>query len=171
VSATVGVDPTVRAGATPTGRARLYAPFPVSPGSSVSHYDTVAFKNLLMEPAINPDLTHRVKAPDDLTLELLRDVGWFADADLDGVADDADCSVHSNFAPTIVIDGENTGVANILFSTGCTTADLIAQIQANATNHGQFVSDVAHLTNDLKAAGLLSGADKSAIQTAAAHAK
>ena len=35
-----------------------------------------------MEPAINPDLTHSVKAPEDLTLELLRDVGWFADADL-----------------------------------------------------------------------------------------
>jgi len=169
VSATVGVDPTVRAGATPTDRARLYAPFPVAPGSSVSHYDTAAFKNLLMEPAINPDLTHRLKAPDDLTLELLRDVGWFADADLDGVADEADCSVHSNFAPTIVIDGENTGVANILFSNGCTTADLIAQIQGGASNHGQFVSDVSHLTNVLKDAGVLSNNDRSAIQTAAAH--
>ena len=170
VSATVGVDPTVRAGATPAGSARLYAPFPVAPGSSVSHYDTVAFKNLLMEPAINPDLTHRLKAPDDLTLELLRDVGWFADADLDGVADEVDCSVHSNFAPTIVIGGEDTGVANILFSNGCTTSDLIAQILGGSSNHGQFVSDVSHLTNDLKDAGLLSNADKSAIQTAAAHA-
>jgi len=170
VSATVGVDPTVRAGATPTGRARLYAPFPVAPGSSVSHYDTVAFKNLLMEPAINPDLTHQLKAPNDLTLELLRDLGWFADADLDGIADDVDCSVHSNFAPTIVIDGENTGVANILFSNGCTTADLIAQILGSADNHGQFVSGVSHLTNDLRDAGVLSNSDKSAIQTAAAHA-
>jgi PA domain-containing protein len=171
VSASIDVDPTVRAGATPAGRARLYAPFPVSPGSSVSHYDTVAFKNLLMEPAINADLTHDLKAPNDLTLELLRDVGWFADADLDGVADEADCSVHSNFAPTIVIDGENTGVANILFSNGCTTADLIAQIQGSATNHGEFVSGVAHLTNDLRDAGVLTNDDKSAIQTAAAHAK
>jgi len=169
VSATVSVEPAVRAGATPTDHARLYAPFPVAPGSSVSHYDTVAFKNLLMKPAINPDLTHRLKAPDDLTLELLRDLGWFADADLDGVADEADCSVHSNFAPTVVIDGENTGVANILFSNGCTTADLIAQLQGAASNHGQFVSDVSHLTNVLKDAGLLSNNDKSAIQTAAAH--
>jgi hypothetical protein len=169
-SVTIGVDPLVRAGATPADRARLYAPFPVAPGSSVSHYDTVAFKNLLMEPAINPDLTHQLKAPNDLTLELLRDVGWFADADLDGVADEADCSMHSNFAPTIVIDGENTGVANVLFSNGCTTSDLIAQIQGSASNHGEFVSGVSHLTNDLKDAGLLSGADKGAIQTAAAHA-
>jgi len=171
VSASIGVDPTVRAGATATGRARLYAPFPVAPGSSVSHYDTVAFKNLLMEPAINADLTHKVKAPDDLTLELLRDVGWFADADLDGVPDETDCSVHSNFAPTIVIGGEDTGVANMLFSSGCTTSDLIAQIQDGAKNHGQFVSGVSHLTNDLKAAGKITGAEKGAIESAAAHAK
>ena len=29
-----------------------------------------------MEPAINADLTHNVKAPFDLTFELLRDIGW-----------------------------------------------------------------------------------------------
>ena len=33
-----------------------------------------------MEPAINPDLTHSVKAPEDLTLELLRD--WLSDNSL-----------------------------------------------------------------------------------------
>ena len=171
VSANLGVDPAVRAGADSSGRARLYAPSLVAPGSSVSHFDTVAFKNLLMEPAINADLTHKLKAPDDLTLELLRDVGWFADIDLDGVADEIDCSAHSNFAPTIVIDGENTGVANRLFSNGCTTSDLIAQLQEGAENHGRFVSGVAHLTNDLKSAGLITGAEKGAIQSAAAHAK
>jgi hypothetical protein len=70
-----------------------------------------------------------------------------------------------------VIGGENTGVTNMLFSTGCTTSDLIAQIQAGAKNHGQFVSGVAHLTNDLAGAGLITGAQKGAIQSAAAHAK
>lgn len=108
VNANIGVDLTVRAGADPQGRARLHAPFPASSGSSVSHFDTVAFKNLLMEPAIDPDLTHQLTAPDDLTLELLRDVGWFADADLDRIADEKDCRVQSNFSPTIVIGGENT---------------------------------------------------------------
>src|SRR3954469_21821301 len=97
-SAILDVDPAVRAGADASGRARLYAPSLVAPGSSVSHFDTVASRNLLMEPAISPDLTHKVTAPDDLTLELLRDVGWFADKDLDGVADAVDCSVNSNFA-------------------------------------------------------------------------
>jgi PA domain-containing protein len=169
VNASIGVDPTVRAGADAQGRARLYAPFPVAPGSSVSHYDTVAFKNLLMEPNINPDLTHKVKAPDDLTLELLRDVGWFPDADLDGIADASDCRVQSDFSPTIVIGGEDTHVANRLFSNGCTTSDLIANIQDDAKNHGDFVSGVAQLTKALNGAGLISGAEKGAIQSAAAH--
>jgi PA domain-containing protein len=171
VSAAVGVDPHIRAGADASGRARLYAPFPVSGGSSVSHYDTVAFKNLLMEPAINADLTHNLKAPDDLTLELLRDIGWFPDADLDGVADAADCRVKSDFRPTIIIGNENTGVPNVLFSNGCTTSDLIANLHDEAKNHGQFVSGVAHLTNDLKDQGLITGAQKGAIQSAAAHTK
>ena len=171
VSGSLTTDPNVRAGADPSGRARLYAPSLVAPGSSVSHYDTIASRNLLMEPAINADLTHKLKAPDDLTLELLRDIGWFADKDLDGVADGGDCEASSNLSPTIVIGGENTGVANMLFSTGCTTSDLIAHIAAGAKNHGQFVSGVSHLTNDLKEQGLISGAEKGAIQSAAAHAK
>jgi hypothetical protein len=87
VTAALRVDPNVRAGADPEGRARLYAPNPLVGGSSVSHYDSVASRNLLMEPAINPDLTHEVSAPDDLTLELFRDIGWFPDANLDGIAD------------------------------------------------------------------------------------
>ena len=65
----------------------------------------------------------------------------------------------------------NTGVVNMLFSTGCTTSDLIQQIQDHARNHGEFVSGVAHLTDDLKNAGLLAGAEKGAIQSAAAHTK
>jgi hypothetical protein len=88
VTAALVVDPNVRAGADPEGRARLYAPNPLVGGSSVSHYDSVASRNLLMEPAINPDLTHEVSAPDDLTHELFLDIGWFPDADLDGIADE-----------------------------------------------------------------------------------
>jgi hypothetical protein len=88
VNAALLVDPNVRAGADPEGRARLYAPNPLVGGSSVSHYDSVASRNLLMEPAINPDLTHEVSAPEDLTLELFRDIGWFPDADVDGIPDD-----------------------------------------------------------------------------------
>lgn len=169
VTANIGVDLTVRAGADQMNRARLYAPFPVVGGSSISHYDTVASRNLLMEPAINGDLTHKVKAPDDLTFELLRDVGWtFPDADNDGVVDDEDCNPESDTRPTINIAGINTGVPNQQFPNGCFMADLIAQLAANATNHGDFVSGVAHLTDQWAASGLISGKQKGVIQSAAA---
>ncbi|HKZ79804.1 MAG TPA: PA domain-containing protein [Pyrinomonadaceae bacterium] len=76
VNATLGIDPTSPSGTDSTGRALLYTPNPVEAGSSVSHWDTSAFPNQLMEPNINDDLTHSVSPPQDLTLSLLRDIGW-----------------------------------------------------------------------------------------------
>jgi hypothetical protein len=139
-------------------------------GSSGSHYDTIAFRNLLMEPAISPDLTHNLTAPDDLTLELLRDVGWFPDNDLDGVATADDCDDSSDFGPTVVIGGCDSGVTNFMFADGCTLSDKIQALGAGASNHGQFVSSVSHLANALKDAGYITGAQKSAIQSCAAGA-
>jgi hypothetical protein len=170
VSASLGVDLSLRAGADAANRARVYAPFPVAGGSSISHFDTVASRNLLMEPAINGDLTHKVKAPDDLTFELLRDIGWtFPDADGDDVADDEDCNPNSDVRPTIIIGGIDTGVPNTVFENGCSMADLIAQLAASAGNHGQFVSAVANLTNQWVEQGLITGQQKGAIQSAAAR--
>ncbi|MEQ1765323.1 MAG: PA domain-containing protein, partial [Pyrinomonadaceae bacterium] len=101
VNASLAIDLSVRAGADALGRARVYAPFPVVSGSSISHFDTFASRNVLMEPSINPDLTHKLKAPDDLTSEFLYDIGWtFPDADADGVVDDEDCNPNSDRLPT-----------------------------------------------------------------------
>lgn len=124
-----------------------------------------------MEPAVNSDLTHKVKAPDDLTFELLRDVGWtFPDADNDGVSDDEDCNPESDTNPTVIIGGIDTGVSNTLFPNGCTMADILAQLAADHTyNHGDYVSAVAALTNQWVADGLITGRDKGAIQSAAAQ--
>ena len=171
LNATLLLDMTVRAGADPAGgRALLYTPNPVASGSTISHWDTSAFPNQLMEPNINRDLTHNVSPPSDLTLPLMRDIGWFPDADLDGVADDIDCEANSNFAPTVVIDGCDSGVPNTFFSSGCTISDLIGHAAANAKNHGDFVSAVAHLLNDLRKSGVITGAQKGAIQSCAAGA-
>jgi hypothetical protein len=63
-------------GADAQKRITMYTPNPYQPGSSVSHYNTTASRNQLMEPAINADLTHSVTAPIDLTFELLKDIGW-----------------------------------------------------------------------------------------------
>jgi len=83
------VDPAVRLGADDADRALLFAPGVVAPGSSVSHWDTIATPNQLMEPAVNGDLTHQVDGV-DLTTALMHDIGWFPDADLDGVENDLD---------------------------------------------------------------------------------
>ena len=53
---------------------RLYAPATVALGSSISHFDTVASPNLLMEPFINADL--RSTRNLDLTPALMQDIGW-----------------------------------------------------------------------------------------------
>jgi hypothetical protein len=73
VSARMRVDPNVPLGADPIGRLRLYAPDPVDPGSSLSHWDTLASPDLLMEPFISgsaPIGEH------DLAVDQLRDIGW-----------------------------------------------------------------------------------------------
>lgn len=171
VNVTLSLDLSIRAGADLFNRMRVNAPSPVALGSSISHYDPISRPNLLMEPAINPDLTHRVKAPFDLTFELLNDEGWtFPDADNDGVPDDEDCNPNSNLSPTVVIGGNNSGVPNTLFSNGCTISDIIAQIAASSGNHGAFVSGVASYTNSLVSSGVITGKQKGAIQSAAAKA-
>jgi hypothetical protein len=76
MSANLGINLGVRLGADAFNRALLYTPNPFQSGSSVSHWDTIAFPNQLMEPAINGDLTHEVTPPNDLTFPLLKDIGW-----------------------------------------------------------------------------------------------
>jgi hypothetical protein len=79
LNGTVGkfeLSKTQLAGADAQRRITMYTPNPYESGSSVSHYNTAASRNQLMEPAINADLTHTVTAPTDLSFELLKDIGW-----------------------------------------------------------------------------------------------
>jgi hypothetical protein len=75
VAVRLRTNPRQRAGTGAGARMLLYAPDPDEPGSSVSHWDTSAVPNLLMEPNLSGDLPHTV----DLTLPLLRDIGWSSD--------------------------------------------------------------------------------------------
>ena len=59
-------------GAHPDGQVLLYAPSPIEPGSSLSHFDVTATPDLLMEPNINDGLHNDV----DLTREAFEDMGW-----------------------------------------------------------------------------------------------
>ena len=87
VRARLALDPGQLVGADQRRQAMLNATDPVQPGSSISHWDPLTFPNQLMEPFINDDLTLEVTPPQDLTSELLRDIGWFTDRNLDGRPD------------------------------------------------------------------------------------
>jgi hypothetical protein len=72
LNVTLMLDPGLLAGADAAGRVMMYTPNPYQSGSSVSHFDVSATPNLLMEPAINADLTSSV----DLTRYAFEDIGW-----------------------------------------------------------------------------------------------
>lgn len=91
-----------------------------------------------------------------------------SDSDGDGVPDADDLYPNSDVRPTVIIDGNDSGVENSVDVFGCTVNDLIQIIAESSSNHGAFVRGVAKLTNDLKKDGLISGKEKGKIQSAAA---
>jgi predicted outer membrane repeat protein len=93
-----------------------------------------------------------------------------SDTDGDGIPDDEDACPFSNLSDTVVIDGCDSNVDNLLFDDGCTISDLISQCAEDADNHGEFVSSVSHTTNYLKKIGKISGNEKGKIQNCAANA-
>jgi hypothetical protein len=70
----------------------------------------------------------------------------------------------------VVIDGCNTGVVDQVLADGTTISGRIAECAAAASNHGEFVSCVSRLTNELKKAGYLTGKEKGKIVSCAAKA-
>jgi hypothetical protein len=72
-TASLGLDAAQYAGADASGRLLMYAPNGFQGGSSVSHWDTTASPNLLMEPSVSSDLGSTV----DATLAAFQDIGWF----------------------------------------------------------------------------------------------
>ena len=94
-----------------------------------------------------------------------------SDSDGDGCLDPDDPHPNSNPDATVIIDGCDSGVPNLFVSEdGCSNmSDLIADCAAGASNHGEFVSCVAALTNAWKNAGLITGQQKGAIQSCAAQ--
>jgi hypothetical protein len=131
VTVTIGVNAARRAGTDLADRPQLYASTPIAPGSTLNHWDPIAFKNLLMEPAINPDLTHSLIAPFDTTLAEMHDMGWFTDADLDGTED-----------ATVIVNSCDTRVENDFIGNGALLADQarvwFAQCEATTSSARAF---------------------------------
>ena len=96
--------------------------------------------------------------------------GEAEDTDGDGIADHEDDCPNSDRSPLVVLDGCNSGVTNTMFPSGCTIADLMAECAEGARNHGQFVSCVSPVTNDLKKAGTITGQQQGTIESCAAKA-
>ncbi|MCB1056063.1 MAG: peptidase [Acidobacteria bacterium] len=169
VNATMKLDASLLAGGDDNGRVRLYAPAVVALGSSISHFDTVATPNLLMEPFINADLAAATST--DLTPYLLEDEGWMLlDSDGDGFPNIEDACVDSDLSPTVVIDGCNSHAANVLVDQGCSVSDLVGACGDSASNHGQFVACTAQLTFSLWRDHTISLRDKVRILICAAFA-
>lgn len=72
VNVTLGFNMAQLSGADASNRVKLYAPNPLQSGSSTSHWDVSTYPNLLMEPAINGNLSNTV----DLTYHHFVDMGW-----------------------------------------------------------------------------------------------
>ena len=84
-------------GVSSSGRLQMYAPNPLEPGSSVSHWDTELTPDELMEPFAVPG------AEDIVTTRLLQDIGWNilgCEAD-----DDTLCLNNDRFRAEVVFTG------------------------------------------------------------------
>ena len=87
----------------------------------MAHWDPMFSPNQLMEPDIAVDLSFAVEPPYDLTLSVMRDLGWFSD--FDGVPDGIDLCPGSDRNATVMINGCDSKVPNTTFATGCRVSD------------------------------------------------
>jgi hypothetical protein len=151
-----GVDPSVvsvASGASAVVKVRMFAP-----AGTTREFDTLT---VFARSTSDPDIGNSA---------LIGLAVGVRDSDGDGHPDDTDACPSSNLEPTIVIDGCDSGVGNLLRADGCTLSDGIGQLVVGARNHGEFVSSVSQFTEALKRDGTISGQDKGAIQACAARA-
>lgn len=142
VTATLKLDTSRRAGTDSVfGLMRLAALNPVALGSSISHVDSTAFPNQLMEPAINADLTKVVVVPADLTTSVFTDIGWFSDQD--GVPDGVDQCIGSPRSELVEVGSCVTKAPNLVFSNGCRIADLVNFCDRTAPAYVECVRDLS----------------------------
>jgi hypothetical protein len=162
VTAELLADPAAWMGADRAGRPMLFNAIPATPGSTMSHWDPIATPNQLMEPNIEVDLTYSVEPPEDLTLPLLRDLGWFAD--FDGVPDGIDQCPGSARGATVVLQGCDTAVRNTTFPTGCRISDYFKPCEAAAADSASFGACVGAVSQQLVQSRTIDPRDSQRIQ-------
>lgn len=160
-------DPDVRAGADRQGRPILFTSNPPLDRAAMSHWDPSTTPNQLMEPDIQDDLTYSVEPPQDLTLTLLRDLGWFTD--FDGVPDGVDQCPGSDRAATLVIQGCDTHITNTTFTTGCRISDYFKPCEGLAPNSAGLASCVGSVSSELVRSGKIPTRESGKIQACVAR--
>ena len=140
------------AGADAQRRALLFAPNPVQPGSSFSHYDTSSTPNALMEPANTRTLMANLDL--DLTPALFADEGWQLNTGNAMIGADCDTGV-----PVVTANGVIVGANIQAWDRVCA---------ATANNRGEYQSCMVHHRSLLRESGLISGKDGGRIAKCAA---
>jgi len=142
------VDPSRLAGADAKHRMKLYAPSVIALGSSISHFDTSAKPNVLMEPAITSTLKAATNV--DLTAQLFKDIGWPIE--------------------TLKIGKCDTKVPNVT-PVGDIISTQIEQCAADTNRRGEFVACAAHVALGLKFQRFIDIGDFARITVCAATVK
>jgi hypothetical protein len=93
------------------------------------------------------------------------------DSDNDGVPDGQDQCPVADLTPTVMVDSCDSGVANAIVPepAGCTINQVITDLAADASSHGQFVSEVDKLLLQLQKAEIIDSNEKNAIKDCAAQ--
>ena len=98
----------------------------------------------------------------------------FQDVDNDGVPDSQDHCLPSDLRAKVDVNGAQPGVTSInnsVDANGCSIQDLVNSCAASATNHGQYVSCIVHLANELAKNKTITKNQRQEMKTGAAKSK
>lgn len=93
------------------------------------------------------------------------------DADGDGVCGDVDQCPSSDLRPYVDVNGNEAGatsIPNIVYANGCSIEDKVIGCAMNAKNHGDYVSCIVSLSNELYGSGAISKNQRQEMVTGAA---